>query len=338
VLRVALATARDGVSGLYGVFQIGNFEAASEYLPTLPALEGGLRFFLDTFAEVGTSLPVHSVGHPPGLLVVLHALGIDSAEGMAALTIGAGALAIPLTYVLARELLSDGRARVATLLYVFAPSALLGGATSADALFATLAVLATLALLARSRAARSFGTLALALASFFSYANLAIGAFAAAVTWRRDGPRKALTLAAACALALVAFYALLHLATGFDPLGALRSAEIVYREGIASTRPYLFWAFGSPAAFLVASGLPLACLAMRALGERENVAVALFTVLGVAAVLGFTKAETERIWLFLVPFACIAAAPVLPERRLRAVLAVLAAQVLVVELLFDTVW
>jgi hypothetical protein len=32
----------------------------------------------------------------------------------------------------------------------------------------------------------------------------------------------------------------------------------------------------------------------------------------VAAVLGFTKAETERVYLFLVPLACVAAAAVLP--------------------------
>ena len=58
----------------------------------------------------------------------------------------------------------------------------------------------------------------------------------------------------------------------------------------------------------------------------------------VAAVVGFTKAETERIWLFLVPLACVAAAPQLPTRRLTAVLRALGAQALAVELLFQTIW
>lgn len=337
-LRLALGAARGGIEGWYAVYQVPNVESASEYLPALPAFELGTRFFLDTFAEVGTSLPVHSVGHPPGLLTTLHLLGIDTAEGMAALTIGVGALAIPLAYLLARGLLDEQRARTATLLYVFAPSATLLGATSADALYATLAVLACTALLARSSAVRALGPALLALASFFSYANLAVGAFAAALTWLRDGLRRSTVLAAGCAAGLVAFYGALHLATGFDPFGALASAESAYRGGIASTRPYAFWLFGSPVAFLVAAGLPIAWLALRSLGAGETVAVALFAVLGISAALGFTKAETERIYLFLVPLLCIAAAAALPPERLPPVLAALAVQALATELLFFTVW
>jgi hypothetical protein len=56
-------------------------------------------------------------------------------------------------------------------------------------------------------------------------------------------------------------------------------------------------------------------------------------------VLGFTKAETERIWLFLAPFVCLAAAATLEQRpRLRPLLAALALQAVLYELLFDTVW
>jgi len=214
----------------------------------------------------------------------------------------------------------------------------LHGATSADALFATLGVLAAAALLARRRLVRLLGPPALALASLFSYAHLAVGAVAAIVALRRDGLRHAAVLSAACAAALVAFFGLLHLATGFDPVGAIRSAEIVYREGVASGRPYAFWLFGSPVAFLIAAGLPLAWLALRALGVGQSMAIALFAVLGASAALGFTKAETERIYLFLVPMLCVAAATALPERRLPAVLGALAAQALATELLFWTVW
>ena len=337
-LRLAVGAARDGTGGWYAVYDVPNKESSNEYLPALPALDLGVRFFLDTFAEIGTALPVHAIGHPPGLLVTLHALGIDSAGAMAALTIAVGALSIPLVYVLGRQLLSEARARVATLLYAFAPSAVLHGVTSADALFATLAVLALSALLARRRVIAALGPPALALASFFSYANLAVGALAAIVVLRRDGLRRALALSAACAAALLAFYGLLHLLTGFDPVGALRSTEIVYREGVASNRPYAFWIVGSPVAFLVAAGLPLAWLALRALGAGETVALALFSVVAASAVLGFTKAETERIYLFLVPFLCLAAATSLPRRHLTPVLGLLAVQAIATELLFETVW
>jgi len=143
-------------------------------------------------------------------------------------------------------------------------------------------------------------------------------------------------------VALLAMYALLHLFTGYDPIGAVRSAESVYREGVASTRPYAYWAFGSPAAFLLAAGLPIVWLALRALGEGATVAVALFAVVGVAAALGFSKAETERIYQFLVPLLCLAAATAgaseLAPRRLQLVLAALGVQAIVVQLLFFTVW
>jgi methylthioxylose transferase len=353
-LRLALGSARGGIDGLYAVYELGNHEAASEYLPALPALDFGARFFLDTFAEVGASLPVHAIGHPPGLLLVMHWLGIDRAPGMAALTIGVGALSIPLAYLLARQLLDERRARTATLLYVFAPSAVLYGATSADALYATVALLAAVPLAAvalagrggdaaragRSRglAALPAGAAALSLASFVSYANLAIGAWSALLAWQHSGLRRAAALAAACGAGLVVFYAALHVATGYDPIGVLEATESVYREGIASRRPYEFWVFGSPAAFMVALGLPIAWLVLRSAAGGNPAARALLAVLAVAALLGFTKAETERIYQFLVPLACVAAAAALPERRLPLVLGALAAQALAVELLLYTVW
>jgi methylthioxylose transferase len=342
-LRLALGIARRGPDGLYAVFELGNHEAASEYLPALPAFDFGTRFFLDTFAEVGTSLPVHAIGHPPGLLVTMNWLGIDTAPGMAALTIGVGALSIPLAYLLARTLLDERRARAATLLYVFAPSAVLYGATSADALYVTLALLAALPLARAATAHRrpleaAGGGGVFGLASFFSYANLAVGAWAALLALQRVDIRRAAEIAAACGLALTAFYSILHLATGYDPIGVLAATDTVYREGIASRRPYEFWVFGSPTAFLVALGLPTAWFALRSAGAGDAAARALFAVLVAAAVLGFTKAETERIYQFLVPLACAAAAVTLPERRLPLVLAALAAQALAAELLLYTVW
>lgn len=342
-LRLALGIARGGVDGLWAVFQLGNHEAASEYLPALPAFDFGSRVFLDTFAEIGTSLPVHAIGHPPGLLLTMHWLGIDGPRALAALTIGVGALSVPLTYLLGRRLVPERCARIAALLYVFAPSAVLYGATSADALYATLALAAAVPLAAASgpRPARRslvLGAAGLALASFFSYANLGVGAWAALLAERRAGLRRALVIAAVCAAALIAFYAGLALATGYDPIGVLRATESVYREGIAGRRPYAFWVFGSPVAFLAALGLPIAWLALRSAGERFAPAVALVVVLAAAALLGFTKAETERIYQFLVPIACVSAAAALPERRLPIVLAALAAQALAIELLVYTVW
>ncbi len=85
-------------------------------------------------------------------------------------------------------------------------------------------------------------------------------------------------------------------------------------------------------------GLPTAWLALRALGAGDDAAVAIFAVIVIAAVAGFTKAEVERIWMFFVPFVCLAAAGVLTDRHLRPVLALLAVQALAWEIAWGTVW
>jgi methylthioxylose transferase len=332
-LRLALAAGSGGTAQWSAVFDLETFEGPNEYLPALGALDFGAGFFLDRFAELVPSLPVHAAGHPPGLLLVLHALGIGTPGGMAALCIGVGALSGPLSYLVGSRVLDERGARIAALLLAFAPGALLFGATSADAVYLTLGLLAAWPLAARRWAV---GGVALAAVSFFAWSLLAVGAWAAILTLRREGVRQAVGLSAACAAALLAFYALLHAATGFDPIGALRSTEDVYRAGIASTRPYWFWVLGSPVAFLVVLGVPLSVLALRSLARGTPPAIAIFAVIAVAAVLGFTKAETERIWLFLAPLVCLAAA--VEGAPLRPLLAALAAQALLYELAFDTVW
>jgi hypothetical protein len=255
---------------------------------------------------------------------------------MAALCIGVGAASVPLTYPLGRRLLDERRARVATLLLAFAPGALIFSVTSADAVYLTLGLLAAWPLTAASWRWRAAGAAVLAAVSLFAWSLLAVGAWAAILVWRRDGPRAAVLLGLLCGVALVAFYAALHGLTGFDPIGTLGATEEVYRRGIASIRPYWYWLLGSPAAFLLVLGLPILWYALRALAARQTVAVAIFGVLAIAAVMGFTKAETERIWLFFAPFVCLAAAA--SPLPLRPVLAALAVQALAYELVVDTLW
>jgi hypothetical protein len=270
------------------------------------------------------------------MLLTLYALGISSPGGMAALCIGVGALSVPLMYPLARRLLDERGARLATLLFACAPGALLFGATSADAVYLTVGLLAAWPLTALSWRGRAAGAAVLAVASLFAWSLLAVGAWAALVTWRRDGVRAAVALGALCGAALVGFYAALYGLTGFDPVGTLHATADVYRAGIASTRPYWYWVLGSPAAFLLVLGVPILWHALRALAAGRTVAVAIFAVLALSAVMGFTKAETERIWLFFAPFVCLAAAT--SSFPLRPVLAALAVQALAYELVFDTVW
>ena len=341
VLGLALNVARAGTRGWDAIFDVrpgGSFEAGNEYLPGLPALSYGTHFYLDRFAELVPSLPVNVAGHPPAPLLVLHGLGLTTAAGAAALCIGAAALSAPLTYALGRAVGSDRDARVAAVLFACSPAALLFGVTSFDAVFATCGLAAAALLAAERGAVRAGGAVALAAASLLSWALLAVGAWATALAWRRRGAPAAAGLAGACAAAWLALNGALAAAYGYDPIGTLRATEHVYRHSVASVRPYAFWVAGSPVAWGVMLGLPIAAAALRSCVRGNDAAVALAVVVGVAAVAGFTKAETERIWLFLVPLACVAAAPAITPRRTTAVIAALVAQALAIEVLFDTIW
>ena len=151
MLRVSLSTARGGTHRLDSALFVGPVgEGKNEYLPSLAAFEYGPRFVLDRFAELVPSLPVHSAGHPPGLLLTMHYLGLDTSPKLAAFCIGVGALSAPLTYVLARRLFEERTARIAGVLAAFSPALLHFGATSADAVYLTLGLLAAIPLLSEA--------------------------------------------------------------------------------------------------------------------------------------------------------------------------------------------
>ena len=329
ILRLVLAAARGGTEQWAHVFRLTSFEGPNEYLPALTSFRYGTGFFLDRFAQLVPSLPVHSAGHPPGLLLVMHALSLDTPARLAALCIVAGAFSAPLTYALGRQLLAEEHARVAGGLMALAPGALLLGATSADAVYCTLGLLAAIPLAARRPL---LGGAVLGAVTLFAWSLLAIGAWAAILVASR-GLKPAIRFSLLSAAATVAVIAAFSLATGFDPLGTLHATSRVYELGIAARRPYAFWVFGSPVAFAIVLGIPIAWLALQA---ASPAAVAIAAVIAVSALAGFTKAETERNWLFLAPFVCLAAAPLV--RRHRALAAALAVQALVYGALMDTVW
>ncbi len=336
--RLALNTVRGGPVDLYDVFVVRRGgEGRTEYLPALDQMRDGAGSFLRHFADLVPVLPVHAAGNPPGLLLSMDALGIDTAQGLAALTIVVGALATPLLYLLARRLLGEQLGRVAALLFVFVPTSLLYGATSADAMYVSFGVLAALLLVSRRQWALVLGALALAIASFFSYALLAIGAWAAILRWRQQGLAAALRLALLCGAVLLAFYLAVDLLSGFNLVEVIRATNERYHEGIAHLRPYFFYLFGSPAAFFLMLG-PLTWFFGRALGARDDTAIALGVVLAVAAIGGYTKGEAERIWIFFVPFACLAAARFIRLDRLPLLLVAMTAQAVAIQLLFATKW
>ena len=278
-------------------------------------------------------------GHPPGLIVLLHLTGLTTPGRMAALCIGAAAAVAPLTYALARALVPERAARVAGLLAVASPCLLLFGTTSADAVYAAVGTAAACLLVARRWSARAAGALLLGLGSLLTWALLAVGAWAAIVAWRREGLRRAVATAALCGAGVGGVLGLLAARYGYDPVGALRATDLAYRRSLARLRPYWFWVAGSPTAWALAVGPPIVLAAVAAARRAAPAALGLVVVVAVAAVGGYTKAETERIWLPFVPLACVAAAEAgLGSRRLRTVLALLLAQAIAAQALFYTVW
>jgi hypothetical protein len=139
------------------------------------------------------------------------------------------------------------------------------------------------------------------------------------------------------AIAILIVNVALALTTGYDPVATLRATDAVYRRTTAA-RPYAYWLFGSPVAWSVLLGLPTAALALRALAQADPAAIALAGVILGSSILGFTKGETERIWLPYAPIACVAAAAVLPRKRLTLILLALTAQAVLFELAFNTIW
>lgn len=341
-LGVALASTRSGPGELDAIFDLspgGSFEAKNEYLPGLAALSYGRDVFVDRFAELVPSLPVNVAGHPPAIMLLISYLGITSSGGLATLCIMAFALIPALTWTIARALgQPPEQARTAAVLAACSPVLLLFGVTSADALFAAVGAATAALLVARRPALWVAGCVALGVATLFSWALLGVGAWAAATVAVRDGPRRGLVLAACSGLGVLAVLGGLAAWKGYDPIGTLTATEAYYRNSVASRRPYLFWLFGSPVAWGTMLGVPIVAALLVGALRRSPAAVGIALVVLVAAVAGFTKAETERIWLPFVPLACAAAAPHVTPRRLRAIVAVLLAQALLVQTLTGTVW
>ena len=340
-LGLGVNLAHEGVRGWWAMFATGrhgSFEGEFEYLLGLPLLRHGVGYYLHHFPALLYYATTHIKGNPPGPLVLLHLLGIHTAAQLAALCIVCGSACAPLAYDLGRTLGGEERGRVAGWLCACSPAALLYGVSSFDYLFAALGM-AALCLLARPGGrALAAGAAIAAVGTFFSYLLFAIPAFAALLALQRSGWRRALEIGAACAAAVVALNLALFVAYGYDPFAAVQATLSAYHAGAAAGRPYAFWLFGSPAAWIVMLGLPIAWFALQGLTRRDAACVTLWTMVLTASVLGVTKAETERIWLPFVPIAAVAAAAVVPASRLRPAVTFLLVQALAVELLLFTIW
>jgi hypothetical protein len=247
------------------------------------------------------------------------------------------AIGVHLAWRAFEELAEDGAARQGALLLLAAPSLLDFSATSMDAVFLAFAMLAWWLSLRNAWLAGA----ALLLATFFSFSALPVGlAIALLVLYRARYADLGKILATYVASAL-----LLFVATGFPIwscfLAARRSNTELMRHAIGAD-PASLWAsmsLGNATAFLTGAGCGLVAAALLA-RLRDPIVRASHLALLAMTIGGVYFLETERIWLFALPWlaaVAISAGP-LDDRSLRRVLAVGLAQALLLETALFTLW
>lgn len=171
----------------------------------------------------------------------------------------------------------------------------------------------------------------LALCVFFSYGYLAAAplvgllALTAERGREKEGPRIGWHLAMPRAALLIAGFLLpwlaLALFAGYDPWEAFRSAMVQHRAIAVTPRGYSTWLAWNPYDFALLLGpvaLGLAAAALRPRAERTPGYRALvwgwWGLLVLLLVSGSVRGEVGRIWLMLMPFACLLAAGAAAER------------------------
>ena len=322
--------------------------AGDEYLPDVGEVDaaGGPRDFLLDFPENLDDYNVHVRSHPPGFLLLLWSLdgiGLGGAGWAAALCILGGALAAPAVLVATREVAGERWARCAAPFLAVSPAAL-WVATSADAFFAGLAAVAvTMLILAAGRTGRRADALAagagllLGAAALLSYGLVLSWAVPLPVLVHRRRLRP-LVLAGLVAAGVVGLAGL----AGLDYLAAFEATRREVAESVQRTRPYVFSLVSNAAALAIACG-PAVVVGLVALRDHRlwRVVGGALAAVALAALIGLSKGEVERIWL---PFTVwlLAAGAVAVQRwgpsSLRWWLGAQVAVALAVQTIFRTGW
>lgn len=319
-----------------------------EYLPDVHEVDaaGGPRAFLQGYVEHIDDYNVHVRSHPPGFLLLLwslDALGFGGAGWAAALCILGGAIAAPVVLVATREVAGERWARAAAPFVAVSPAAL-WVATTADALYAGLgAVGVTALILASGRRGRAADVLALAggallgVCCLFSYGLALLWLVPLPVLLHRRRLRPLLLAGAAAGVVLLGFALL-----GFDYLGAFQATRREVAESVQRTRPYRFSLVSNAAALALAAG-PAVVVGLVALRDHRlwRVVGGAAGAVALAALIGLSKGEVERIWLPFTVWLLVAGAAAVQRWGPGSLRWWLGAQVtvaLVVQAVFRTGW
>ena len=297
---------------------------AHEYIGDVPKVDAfGVRGLLEAWPTeaVQNTLAWHSRTHPPGAVLLLAAIADVGGSGALPAAVSVlllGGLAVLVAWRWARLHLAPADARLAALLFAFAPGTTLFFATSMETVFTLLQLTALLAMSISLRSrldaagvARALTAgAALALATFFTYASLLVviwtAAFEGVRLVRGRDPRGPAGTAAILATQVVGFalgIAALRVA-GWDALASVRAAMAADAMVMPSGGGLAEWAATGTANLLAwGVGAGLATLAMAGsllrnrTGPRPDLAAGLALTLGVAAFSTLFTLEVERIWV-----------------------------------------
>jgi hypothetical protein len=316
----------------------------------------------------------HSRTHPPGpvlfLWVVSRLFGPGLVPAWLATVFFASLATIPV-FFLARALYGEGTARRALALFLLVPSVILFTTTSMDGPMMVFLVAAIWAFLhataegARWVAGAVVSGLALSLASFMTYTASYLLLFfgvIAVLAFFTDRPRfrRTVRIIPIAAATCLAFYGVLYLAVGYDPIAALQRAVWANNElvgtGHGTFEQYLHVSLSNLFAFLFGMGFALvavwllqvkAALAGARSGRGTDLFVLAFPIsLVVITFSALYTLEVERIWMFMALMVTLAAGRFLDERQRAGggdaafywTAALLGAQVILMETFFDTLW
>ena len=321
---VVTATAVNLVRG-----QVGDLTRGVSTDPTSPYYTSDLHFmyelgpreFVERHAELNARF--HSAStktHPAGVMVFLYllfrAFGASHSLRIAVAIAVVAFLSAVSAWLIGRTLAGERAGRIAAVLFAAAPAPLMMAYSNLDTVFTmplTLSVaLFVLAVDRRSwRVAAAAGAV-LGLATLMTLATSFIVFAATVALVVQTGWRTALRSLAAAAAGGAAVLALAWLVLGLDILAS-------YQQSPKIGHPYQwYWLLGSPAAWLIYAGLPLAALGIYGLfrkmpGAGRPVLVLVLVLVMVvwaglpAQLTKLRPGEVERTWMFLYPMVAATA-------------------------------
>lgn len=314
-----------------------------------------VRAYLAHYVELMPQFSTHGKHFPPGHALLLASViaGFGKSELAAgAVVLTCAVAALPFAWLALRELVGERAARQGALLVACAPAFLDFACTAMDAVFFLAASVALwLGLRAFGARGRSLHALAagvaLCVATFVSFSALPLGfVLAAYALWtRRLAAWRPLAIVGATYAACVSA---LWIATDFSLVACFEAGHAhaqAFMGRARDVRPNTErWrlVLGNGVAFAAGAGAPLvaACAARFAGGGVPRDAWTKAVVVALALMCAIHYLETERIWIYALPWIAAVALVRGPidARSLRVLVALSLAQALAMEIALFTLW